>query len=141
LRLKVSLYFVLAISLFLVLDSRAHFLFFKDEPSMASIAECRVSDEFKKLDSAIDSKNSESIAKSINIIIFNINVSYSFETKFQKFTVGIDQTKISLKAKKLDQVKIEFDKFSNMSNEDILKNLPRIRSAAKAAEDTLKGIC
>ena len=127
--------------LLLFVDSKFNLLVFKEKPNSTASNNCRVVDELKNLNSAINSKDYKNIATSLKRLQFRLTIAYGLETGL----AGLGSKSKSPEASKLsidlDSARKEFGKFNNLNENEIVSNIPKIQESLNKAEKTLKSSC
>lgn len=140
-KLKAIVFLLLASLVFLIADSKFHLLLFQDKSSPQAALNCAIVEQLNNLEIALDSKNSEVISRDINKLIFQMNLSYGYETNFSYFSKNQKTDSDSNTAQNIRDIRSQFDKYIKIDADSLSRYIPEIKSLRDQAQEALKDIC
>jgi hypothetical protein len=133
---------VVGVSLaFLLIDSRFHILFFHEKPGIEAVVNCKVVDLLDVLDGDLKSEDGKKISITIDKLILQLNIAYGFETKFSILTRNSEKSTTSKLSESIKDVRLNFDRYERMSDQEILKSLDQIEQSRLSAQKRLNNLC
>jgi hypothetical protein len=93
------------------------------------------------LDGDLKSKDGKKISITIDKLTLQLNIAYGFETKFSILSGNSEKSTTSKLSESIKDLRLNFDRYESMSDQEILKSLDQIEQSRLSAQKRLNNLC